>query len=205
MPIEHDDLHGNAPDDFPVVLLLIDMINDFEYPGGEDLLVQALPAAKKTAAFRKSAKSLGVPVVYVNDNYGRWKSDFNRLIKHCIEDGVRGKRITELLKPDEEDYFVLKPKHSGFFCTTLDLLLKYLKARTLILAGIAGNSCVLFTASDAYLREFRLVVPSDCVASIDPVENEHALMMMKNLLKADIRPSNEIELENLIEEARKGP
>jgi nicotinamidase-related amidase len=201
MPIEHEDLHGNAPDKSPVVLLLIDMINDFDYPGGEDLLAQALPAARNAAALRKSAKSLGIPVIFVNDNYGKWKSDINRLYKHVIKDNVRGKQIAKLMKPDEEDYFVLKPKHSGFYCTTLDLLLKHLRAKTLILTGIAGNSCILFTANDAYLREFRLVVPADCTASIDPVQNEYALNLMQNVLKADTRKSTEIDLKEIIKQA----
>src|SRR5688572_22751821 len=146
MPRRNSDLHGNAPDKSDVALLLIDVINDLEFEDGAKLLEHALPAAKRIAALKRRCRAAGVPVVYVNDNFGRWRSDFNAQVLHCLEDGVRGRPIAELLRPDDEDYFVLKPKHSGFFSTTLDLLLEYLEVRKLILAGFAGNICVLFTA-----------------------------------------------------------
>jgi nicotinamidase-related amidase len=135
-----------------------------------------------------------VPVVYANDNFGRWRSDFSRLLKHCLEDGVRGEEVAKLLRPTDDDYFVLKPKHSGFYSTTLATLLRYLGTRTLIITGIATDRCVLFTANDAYMRDFRLFVPSDCVAAEDARISEDALAHMKRVLKADIRPSEEIEL-----------
>ncbi|HEX8338623.1 MAG TPA: isochorismatase family cysteine hydrolase, partial [Pyrinomonadaceae bacterium] len=102
-----------------------------------------------------------------------------------------------LLRPDDDDYFVLKPKHSGFFSTTLDILLDYLQAKTLILTGLTGDICVLFTAHDAYMRDFNLVIPADCVASTDPSENEYTLGKMASLMDADIRPSGEIDFEAL--------
>jgi nicotinamidase-related amidase len=105
--------------------------------------------------------------------------------------------MVELIAPDDEDYFVLKPKHSGFYSTTLDTLLAYLKASTLILTGIAGNSCVLFTANDAFMRDYHLFVPADCVASIDPAHNEYALRQMREVLDADTTPSTELDLERL--------
>ena len=111
---------------------------------------------------------------------------------------MRGKPVVELLRPDEDDYFVLKPKHSGFFSTTLDTLLEYLRARTLILTGMAANICVLFTANDAYMRDFHLVVPRDCVASNTAEENGHALEQMEQVLKADTTPSEELDLEELM-------
>src|SRR4051812_12604737 len=165
MPWKNRDLHGNAPDKSDVVLLLIDFINDLEFEEGEKLLEFALPAAERVAELKARAKRAGIPVIYVNDNFGRWQSNFHTQVEHCLEDGVRGKPLAQLLRPDEDDYFVLKPKHSGFFSTTLDLLLEYLGARTLIMTGIAGNICVLFTANDAYLRDFGLIVPCDAVAS----------------------------------------
>jgi nicotinamidase-related amidase len=106
---------------------------------------------------------------------------------------VRGRPIAELLVPAEDDYFVLKPKHSGFFSTTLDLLLEYLGVRTLIIAGFAGNNCVLFTANDAYMRDYHLIIPADCTASNTPDDNENALQQMQHVLKADIKPSTEID------------
>src|SRR5262249_7503759 len=155
----------NAPDKSDVVLLLIDLINDLEFDGGEDLLRHALPVVERIAALKRRARQAQIPVVYVHDNFGRGRSDFNAAGGHRLEAGLRGRPLAEALRHEEDDYFVLKPKHSGFFSTTLDILLDCLQAKVLILTGIAGNNCVLFTANDAYMRDFRLVVPGDCIAS----------------------------------------
>jgi len=204
MPTKSD-LHGNAPDNSEVALVLIDVINDLEFEGGEQLLNQALLAARHIATLKENAKSAGIPVIYVNDNFGRWRSDFKKIVEHCLEPDVRGRPLAEILAPQEDDYFVLKPKHSGFFQTTLDLLLEYLGARTLVLAGIAGNNCVLFTANDAYMRDYKLFIPSDCSVSIEPTENEYALKQMQQVLKADIRPSDKIDLSSLAHSVKDNP
>jgi nicotinamidase-related amidase len=197
VPAKNEDLHGNVPDKAAVALLLIDVINDLEFSNGEQVLRHALPAAEKLAELKRRAKRAGIPVIYVNDNFGKWQSDFSKLLKHCLAEEVCGQPVAELLKPDEDDYFVLKPKHSGFFSTTLDTLLKYLQVKTLILTGLTGDICVLFTANDAYMRDFHLVIPSDCVASADAGENRHALEHMRRVLKADTRPSTEINFDEL--------
>jgi nicotinamidase-related amidase len=197
MPAKNEDLHGNVPDKASVALLLIDVINDLEFESGEELLKYALPMAERIAQLKKRARQAGIPTIYVNDNFGRWQSDFNKLLKHCLEGDVCGRPLAEILRPEDDDYFVLKPKHSGFFSTTLDTLLEYLQAKTLILTGLAGNICVLFTANDAYMRDFNLHVPADCTASNTVEENEHALELMKNVLKADITPSTKLDLEEL--------
>jgi nicotinamidase-related amidase len=202
VPARNEDLHGNVPDKADVALLLIDVINDLEFESGKEMLRHALPMAERLAALKKRAREARIPSIYVNDNFGKWQSDFNKILKHCLEDDVVGKPVAELLRPDEEeDYFVLKPKHSGFFSTQLDILLDYLEVKTLIITGMAGDICVLFTANDAYMRDFNLVIPSDCVASTDPGENRHALEMMRRLLKAETRPSTELDLEELKREA----
>lgn len=180
-----------------VALLLIDWINDLEFDEGDKLLPQALAAAKATAALRRRAKQAEVPVIYCNDNFGRWRSDFRALLEHVLGDGVRGQPLAELLAPDEDDYFVLKPKHSGFHSTTLDVLLAHLGADTLILTGIAGNFCVLFTAQDAYMRDFRLLVPRDCVACEEQRDNNYALEHMAKVCKADTRPSSGVNFAQL--------
>ena len=192
MPAQNEDLHGSAPDKCDVALLLIDVINDLEFPEGDQLLRHAVPMAHKIAALKRRAKQEGVPVIHVNDNFGRWRSDFNAQVKHCLRDGVRGKPVVELLRPEEDDYFVLKPKHSGFFSTTLDTLLEYLGVKALVLTGMAANICVLFTANDAYMRDLHLAVPSDCVASNTEEENRYALDQMRKVLKADTRSSTEL-------------
>ena len=198
MPERNPDLHGNVPDTCPVALLLIDVINDLEFETGEALAKHALPMAERLARFVARARAAGIPVIYVNDNFGKWRSDFRLQLEHCLEDGVRGQRIAELLRPEEDDYFVLKPKHSGFYSTTLETLLEYLQARRVVLTGLTTNSCVLFTASDAYLRDFRVVVPSDGVASLDRVANRHALSQMRTLLGADVRPSRTVILRRAL-------
>jgi nicotinamidase-related amidase len=195
MPEKNVDLHGSAPDKHKFALLLIDVINDFNFPEADQLLKHARPMARILLHLKQRAQKAGVPVIYVNDNFGRWKSDFRRTVDYCARHG-RGRDIVELLRPEENDYFVLKPKHSGFFSTTLETLLRYLETQTLVLTGIAGNFCVLFTANDAYMRDFDLLVPCDCTVSNTKKENDLALRLMKKFLKADTRSSSEIAFLN---------
>jgi nicotinamidase-related amidase len=196
MPVRSHDLHGSAPDKSAAALLLIDVINDFDFPDGEQLLRLALPAGKNIAALKRRAKDAGIPAIYVNDNFGRWQSDFKKIVAHCCES--RGKPFVELVLPEEEDdYFVLKPKNSGFYSTTLDLLVTHLGAKNLILTGIQGSNCVLFTANDAYMRDYKIFVPADCTASNTDEENQHALTQMENVLKADISIGQELDLKAL--------
>ena len=197
MPRGGHDLHGSAPDKSKTALLLIDVINDFDFPEGEQLLKLALPVGKNIAALKRRAKAAGIPAIYVNDNFGRWRSDFKKIVAHCREANARGKEFVDLLVPDEEDYFVLKPKHSGFYSTTLDLLLTHLDARNLILTGIAGNNCVLVTANDAYMRDYKVFVPVDCVVSNTEEENDYALKQMETVLKADTTLAAELDLNAL--------
>ena len=180
-----------------VALLLIDVINDLDFDEADGLLMQAAPMARAIAALKREAVRRQIPTIYVNDNFGQWKSDFRHTVEHCCATASRGREISSALRPEDSDYFVLKPKHSGFYATTLDVLLEYLKVDTLILTGIAANICVLFTANDAYMRDYRLFVPADCVASNSAEETVYSLRQMKNILKADVRPSTEIELDVL--------
>lgn len=162
-----------------------------------DLHGAAPVAARAAADLRRRAKRAGVPVIYANDNFGKWRSDFRSLLEHVLHDEVRGRPIAELLAPDEDDYFVLKPKHSAFHSTSLDVLLAHLGATTLILTGIAGNFCVLFTAHDAHMRDFRLLVPADCTASEEEADNRHALEHMAKVYKADTKASSGIDFARL--------
>ncbi|WP_395746114.1 cysteine hydrolase family protein [Prosthecobacter sp.] len=191
-------LHGSAPDSAPVALVLIDVINALDFPGSTRLLRHALPAARRIARLKARAREAGVPVIYVNDNFGRWRSDFKAHVRHCLENDTVGGPLVRLLVPEDEDYFVLKPKHSGFYSTSLDILLEHLGARRLILAGFAGNLCVLYTANDAYMRDYELMVPRDCVASETMEANDHALNQMRDHLRADIRQGARISFEELM-------
>jgi nicotinamidase-related amidase len=180
-----------------VALLLIDWINDLEFRGGDKLLPRALAAARATAALSERARRSAVPVIYCNDNFGKWRSDFRATLKHCLEEDVRGRPVAELLKPQPEDYFVLKPKHSGFHSTSLDVLLEHFGAHTLIHTGIAGDICVLFTAHDAHMRDYRVLVPEDCIASENEADERHALQNMVKACKADTGVSAGIDFAQL--------
>jgi len=194
LPGKQHDLHGSAPDTHDTVLLLIDVINDFEFPRGDELFQAALPMAPRIAKLKRRAAKIGIPAVYINDNFGRWQSKFDDIVKHCLQDDVPGRPFVEQLVPGDRDYFVLKPKHSAFYQTPLELLLKHLGAERLILAGVSTNSCVLFTASDAYMRDLALIVPQDCVAACDSYEHDFAIRQMEEILKADVRPAAQIDL-----------
>jgi nicotinamidase-related amidase len=146
------------------------------------------------ARLKKRAKAQGIPAIYVNDNFGRWRSDFPHLVKRCLENEVRGEPIVAQLQPEPDDYFVLKPRHSAFYQTALESLLGYLGATTLILTGMAADICVLFSANDAYMRGFRLFVPADCIASETGERSREALQLMQRVLKADISVSTTLAL-----------
>ena len=196
-PGKQQDLHGSAPDTHHTALLLIDLINDFEFLRGDELYEAAKPIADRIAKLKRAVREAGVPAIYVNDNFGRWQSDFEAIVKHCSCGDVRGRSFVQQLKPEADDYFVLKPKHSGFYQTPLEVLLKHLGAERVILTGVSTNSCVLFTANDAYMRDLEIVVPQDCVAACNGREHQFALDQIHCMLKAEIAPSTEIDLEAL--------
>lgn len=201
VPSKNPDLHGNVPESSPVALLLIDVINHMDFEGSEALVQHAVPMAHRIAALKARARQAGIPVIYINDNFGRWQSDFRTVVEHCLHDGVPGEEVARILQPEDQDYFVLKPKHSAFFATTLDTLLAYLGAKTLIMTGIAANICILFSANDAYMRDYNIIVPADCVASNTAEENDYALQQIQKVLKGDITPSPELELDALVRDA----
>jgi nicotinamidase-related amidase len=193
----NNDKLNQAPDKASVALLLIDVVNDLEFDGGENLLPHALAMANALAALKHRVKAHGIPVIYANDNFGRWRSDFPKIVEHCLQADMRGRPVVSQLRPDEDDYFILKPKHSAFFQTNLEILLEYLGAKTLMLTGMAGDICVLFSANDAYMRDFRIYIPSDCTASESNERNREALRLMERVLKADISLSTDLKLEQL--------
>ena len=166
-------------------LLLIDVINDLDFEGSDALVAEAEPMAMRVAALKRRATAAGIPTIYINDNFGQWRSDFRQTIAHCTKPSSPGRLVSRRLRPTRRDYFVLKPKHSGFFDTTLDTLLHALRIRRVILAGIAGNICVLFTANDAYMRELKLYVPADCVVSNTATDNANALRQIETVLKGN--------------------
>jgi len=197
MPGTNKNLHGNAPDTCPVALVLVDVINPLDFPEADLLLRHAVPAADKLADLKRRAKKAGVPVVYANDNFGRWRSDLSAVVERCLESGCKGRPLVERLRPEPDDYFVLKPKHSAFFSTTMDTLLRSLGTRTVVLGGFAADICVLFTANDAYMRDLRLVIPGDGVASNEARDKDAVLALMRRVLKAETPPADEVDFAAL--------
>lgn len=121
----------------------------------------------------------------MNDNFGRWRSDFRAIVRRCTRKAALGAKFVSLLTPEAEDYFVLKPENSGFYSTVLDTMLRHLEVDTLVLAGLATDNCVLYTAHDAYLRGFRLFVPTDCSAAQTIADHRRALKLLGASAKAD--------------------
>lgn len=169
-------------------LLLIDVVNDFEFDGGDRLLPAALEATEAIVALKDAAYAADMPTIYVNDNFSRWQSNFDQLIATYLDAGVRGSPLIRRLLPDARDYHVLKPHLSGFFGTPLSLLLEHLGVRRLILAGFTTDRCIMLTAADAYMRGFDLLVPEDCTAAVDPEHHLQSVRYMARVLKADTRP-----------------
>jgi nicotinamidase-related amidase len=182
----------------PVALLLIDVINPLDFPNSEALLKHALPMSEQIATLKATARQHGVPIIYVNDNFGRWRSDFQSQVDACLEPDVLGRPIAERLKPDHDDYFILKPMHSGFYLTPLELLLDRLEAETLIVTGMATNICVFFTANDAHMRGYRILAPRDCCAAETGADHDVTLEQLQKVMSADIRPSAEIDFAELM-------
>jgi nicotinamidase-related amidase len=182
--IRTDDLQPST-----TVLLMVDFINPLRFDGAAEIAPSALGAAQQAAKLRRRLDAEGVRSVYANDNYAEWNSDFQALCRRCqAMPGVAG-RISRLLAPRRRDFAVLKPRHSAFYATPLHLLLEQLHCKRLIVTGIAADSCVFFTAMDAYLRGFSLWVPADCVAAESKQGSDQALEQMARVLKADVRPS----------------
>lgn len=175
-------------------LIIIDMINDLMFEGGEALQGPAEKAARRVRALRDQADAAEVPVVYVNDNFQQWHSERSRLVEHCEREESRGRRLIEALRPRRDDYFVIKPQFSGFYATNLPVLLPQLEVSRLVLTGVATDICVMFTAADAHMREYKLWVPADCVASEDGQRTDWAMEIMRNSMGADVRPTTEVSL-----------
>jgi len=176
-------------------LLLIDVINDLAFDGAQPLIAEAEPMASRLAALKRRATKADVPVIYINDNFGQWRSDFRRTVAHCTARTSPGRRVSQRLRPTTRDYFVLKPKHSGFYDTTLDTLLGSLRVRRVILTGIAGNICVLFTANDAYMRDLKIFAPADCIVSNTAQDNQNALRQIHTVLKGNITTSERLTFQ----------
>ncbi|WP_277874720.1 isochorismatase family cysteine hydrolase [Mesobacillus harenae] len=170
-------------------LLIIDMINSFDFDHGPTLAEKTFVITDPILKLKQTFNKRELPVIFINDHYNLWKADFEKIIEHCRNE--LSSPIFKKLIPHDDDYFLIKPKHSAFYGTALNTLLRQLRVDTLILTGIAGNICVLFTANDAYMREYHLVIPEDCIASNNDQDNDYTLKMMRNVLGANTNKSTE--------------
>lgn len=191
---KNETLGGFAPDRSDTALLVLDMISDFGFEDGARVFEAALPVARRIARLKARANRARIPVIYVNDNRGRWRSDFTALLRHAGREGSRGAPIVRLLAPGPLDYCLLKPKHSGFFGTVLGTLLEYLGVRRLVLTGVSAHQCVLFTANDAYVRDLEIAIPRDCVASQSNASTKLALRYFEDVLGAKLAASTRLNL-----------
>jgi nicotinamidase-related amidase len=170
-------------------LLLIDFMNPLDFDGARSLAPRAVKAATHAAALKKRMHAQRAPIIYANDNFGRWESDFHAVVDDCKRRGGASAAMATLLAPGADDRSVLKPRHSAFFGTPLEFLLDELGVDKLVLAGLAADSCIMFTAHDAYLRKYALWIPADCVASEKDAWRRDALAYMARVLKARIHPA----------------
>lgn len=171
-------------------LIIIDVINHFQFKNGDKLFEHTQNILLPLLQLKKHAKLNRLPIIYINDHYNLWQANFQKIIDMCIT--KKNENYLKKIAPDEDDYFLIKPKHSAFYGTSLNTLLYHLHIKSLIITGIAGNICVLFTANDAYMRDFKLYCPQDCIASVDQQDNKYALTMMSNVLKANTNKSKEL-------------
>jgi nicotinamidase-related amidase len=172
-------------------LLVVDIINDFNFEGGSKLLSRALLMVPRLASLKSRAKHAGIPVIYANDPFGH--TDYQKLLNYCLEAETSGRSIVKQIAPKKDDCLILKPKHSALFQTDLETILHSQNVNTVILTGIAGDICVLFTANDAHMRDFNVIVASDCIISENPEQNRQAIKLMQRALKAKVVSSDELE------------
>nr|WP_298724196.1 cysteine hydrolase [uncultured Steroidobacter sp.] len=175
-------------------LLILDMISDYRYPDGNRIVRSARKAAPNIARLRERVHAAGMPVIYANDTAGKWESDQKAFIDRCLQPESLGRQIVQLLAPRPEDYFMFKPRHSAFFGTPLHTLLQRLKIHKLIATGVTSHQCVLFTAMDAHVREFELIIPSDCIGAGAAADTKHALYIFSHALMAKVSNSRQLRL-----------
>ncbi len=177
-------------------MLLVDFINDMGFEGAEPLRASAARAADVVVRMRMRADALKMPAIYVNDNFGRWRSEFPMIVDDYSHEGTPTFEIVRKLKPRPQDYVVVKPHLSGFYSTSLPVLLPTLGVSRLVITGVAVDICVMFKAADAHMRNYDLWVPSDAVGGENDERAGWALDIMKTSMAAEIRPTSELTVDD---------
>ncbi|MDR6672299.1 isochorismatase family cysteine hydrolase [Xanthomonas sp. 1678] len=167
-------------------LLIVDMVSRFDFPDGARLAKAALPVAERIAQLRTRFHRRDWPVVFANDNFADWQTDFEGLWTLCADPAQRGAQIAKLLAPQPQDYYVLKPKHSAFLDSALQILLSRLQATRLLVTGVATDACVLATAIDARMRDFQVQVPPSCCATFGAARQQRALRLLHDAFAVSV-------------------
>ena len=170
-------------------LVVIDMINPYDFPDADKLIPSAERAVPVIEELIERASGDDMPVIYVNDNFGHWRSNRDELVEEAV-DGEHG-RLVEPIRPSDESLFVVKARHSIFYQTPLEYLLGQEEVGSLILTGQVTEQCILYSALDGYIRHFDVRVPPDAVAHIHEDLAEAALRMMERNMDADLTPARD--------------
>jgi len=175
-------------------LIVVDMLNTYEHEDADALIGSVREVVPNIASLIDRAKSQDADVVYVNDNYGAWDIGPEDLVEHALA-GAHRELVEPIVPPDDVTAFVLKARHSIFYQTPLEYLLRQtLGVERLVLTGQVTEQCILYSALDAYIRHFEVMVPPDAVATIHPELQEAALQMMRINMKADLTPTEDLRL-----------
>lgn len=173
-------------------LLVIDMLNPYEHEQADELAAHVAAALPAVEALIERAHASEVPVVYVNDNFGDWNSSVDELAERA-SDGAHPELVKPVL-PRDGDSFVIKARHSAFYETPLEYLLDQMGVDRLVLAGQVTEQCILYSALDAYVRHFRVAIPTDAVAAIHDHLAAAALEMMEENMSAELCAARECPL-----------
>jgi nicotinamidase-related amidase len=173
-------------------LVVVDMLNSYEHDDAEDLVNSVREVLPNIASLIDRARSEGVEIIYVNDNYGAWNQGRSELVER-VSAGPHRDLIEPILPGDDTD-FVVKARHSIFYETPLEYLLRTREIGRIVLVGQVTEQCILYSALDAYIRHFKVVVPPDAVAAIHADLHKAALKMMEVNMDADLTRSGDVRL-----------
>ena len=195
MPVKPDRAPlADRPARSGTALLVIDMISTWDFIDAGKIVKAAMAIAPRIGALKRRCVRAGVPVVYVNDNRGHWRSEFRELVRVSIAESQSGAAIAKHLEPQVDDYSVLKPKHSAFYATPLDLLLRHLRVTRVLISGVASDQCIVMSAAEARMRDYDVVVPSDCIADQTPARTVRALRHLRESQGIETTPSARLRL-----------
>jgi len=172
-----------------VATIIIDMLNPYDHEDGEALAEHVRDRIEPLRTLIAATPQAGAELVYVNDNHG----DFTATSKDIGESAMHGHHpeLVEPILPPKGSLFVQKVRHSAFYSTALDNLMRERDIETLVLAGQVTEQCILYSALDAYVRGFDVRIVSDAVAPIEPELGDAALRMMESNMRAHLVRASE--------------